>query len=183
MVARGARSLSLFSFVICRLLCSRDRGGLNLRRLRHWRDPAIALALSCSFALGVPQYDAPQVCTVFSHGPSENTCSTFQFVSALLGCSGCFSCFSLFSVLLICWIFLCQVVPGFVWLLWEVLPCVSWFKIVVLQKSFSSCLLEVLAGLGSLPLFYGMLPFVCKTFRSRSVVLFGFALFWTVQEV
>ena len=34
-----------------------------MRRLRHCRDPALAHALSCSFALGAPQYDAPYVCT------------------------------------------------------------------------------------------------------------------------
>ena len=45
----------------------RDLGGLNLRRLRHWRDPALALALSRSVALGPPQFDSPYVCTIFSH--------------------------------------------------------------------------------------------------------------------
>ena len=82
MVARGARPLFLLPFVVCRLKCYalHDLGGLNLRRLRHWRDPALALALSCSFALGAPQFDAPQVCTVLSHVSSAKNVSTFWFV-------------------------------------------------------------------------------------------------------
>ena len=65
---RGARPL-FSSFILQSAVYNalRDLGGLNLRRQRHWRDPALALALSSSFALGAPQFEAPYVCTVISH--------------------------------------------------------------------------------------------------------------------
>ena len=63
---RCSRSTSSFS-ASAGYNALRNLGGLNLRRLRHWRDPALALALSRSVALGSPQCDVCDVSTVCSH--------------------------------------------------------------------------------------------------------------------
>ena len=92
----------LLPFVVCRLKCHalHDLVGPNLRRLRHWRDPGLALALSCSFALGAPQFDAPQVCTVLSHVSSAK--KKFYILVCfhlVLSCSVCFELFQFWVVL------------------------------------------------------------------------------------
>ena len=67
---------------------------LNLRRLRHWREPAFALAPSCNLALGAPQFDAPQVCTVLSHVSSAK--KMFYILVSLF--SHCFQLFRFFQL-------------------------------------------------------------------------------------
>ena len=91
---------SPFKFSFCSSVvynALRDLGGLNLRRLRHWRDPAIALALSRSVALGAPQFDAPYVCTIFSHVPSARIFLHSSLFQLVVSGSGCYSCSELFS--------------------------------------------------------------------------------------
>ena len=115
MVARGARSLFLLFLYFAVWNAPRDIVGLNLRRLRHWRDPALALALSCSFALGKPQFDNLTFPLSSLMCRQQKKCSTFQFLSV------CFKLFRLFFLFLLVFTFCC------------------WFSCVKLLKVFFCC--------------------------------------------
>ena len=105
-----------------------------MRRLRHWRDPVLALALSRSVALGVPQFDNLTFALSSLMCRQQKKCSTFQFVSV------CFKLFRLFFLFLLvftfcCWFSLCQVVPSFVGLLRQVLLGLPWFYLLCFRMS------------------------------------------------
>ena len=129
----------------------RDLVGLNLRRLRHWRDPALTLALSYCFALGAPQFDAPHVCIALSHVSSTKKCQTFLFVSVR---------FKLFRLFFCCLSFVftsCLLVFSFVSSCSMFLACCGRCYDVchgcrLFFGMFISYLLEVFDGLVMLPL-------------------------------
>ena len=73
---------------------------MNLRRPRHYRDPALALDLSCSFALGVPQFDNLTFALSSLISRQQKKCSIFEF-QFVSNCSGYFSCFFLFSLFVV----------------------------------------------------------------------------------